>query len=410
MFVSKYKTMNIKFLGQGFEATSTNAVGKHLITYLNQTNFHSFTAISAFASQAGIFGLAGHIHRAKQSFQTPQKITFIVGVDQQGTSKEALEEIKGLNIDAYIFHQLEVPIFHPKIYLFEGNEETKLIIGSSNLTGTGLFVNVEGSLLIEFENNDQEGASIVSDLKTYYQSLFDLTDPNLFKIEDSIITDFVTKGIVPDEATRRKNYSTKVAVSIQPSTSGNNSIPRRAVATIPSNFSRNPTSTSRPSPNISTSHIPNVPNIQMVGQLPKNLIWHKQSLSQSDAQRVPTGSNPTGNLKLSQASFRINNSLIDQTVYFRNNIFTNLNWVATKPNNSSYEEVFCQFDITILNNHIGLHTLKLSHDPTRVAGQGNTPTWLHWGNTLIQILQQNNITGKSFKLLTDGQDFFIEIS
>jgi HKD family nuclease len=130
--------MKITFLGQGFEAASANAIGNHLNNYLNQTNFHSFTGISAFASEAGIFGLAGHILNAKQNYQAPKKITLVVGVDQQGTSKEALEELKNLNVDSYIFYQSESPIFHPKIYLFEGAQLTKLIVGSSNLTGTGI--------------------------------------------------------------------------------------------------------------------------------------------------------------------------------------------------------------------------------------------------------------------------------
>src|SRR5206468_12116874 len=134
------------------------------------------------------------------------------------------------------------------------------------------------------------------------------------------------------------------------------------------------------------------------------LVWQKLSLSQSDAQRVPAGSNPTGNMKLSQAKFSINNAFIDQTTYFRNIIFRNLTWITPKPNNNSYEETFCPFNITILGNSRGVQTLKLSHDPVRIAGQGNTPTWLHWGNTLISLFQQMNITGKTLNLYSDSQN------
>jgi HKD family nuclease len=191
--------MTIKFLGQGFETTSPSAIGNYLINYLNQTNFHSFTGISAFASEAGIFGLAGHILNARQNFQAPNKITLVVGIDQQGSSKEALEELKNLHVASYIFYQSEAPIFHPKIYLFEGDQQTKLIVGSSNLTGTGLFVNVEGSLLIEFDNNDFEGTLLLNELKTYYQTLFDSTDPNLFPISDAVIADFNCRRIFMGE-------------------------------------------------------------------------------------------------------------------------------------------------------------------------------------------------------------------
>jgi len=322
--------------------------------------------------------------------------------------------LKNLNVDSYIFHQSESPIFHPKIYLFEGTQQTKLIVGSSNLTGTGLFVNVEGSLLIEFDNNDPEGTILLNELKTHYQTLLDLTDPNLFPISDSVIADFVAKGIVPDETTRRRNFNKKSGNLTQQPTGQQNSlnVPSRSAASIPSSFPRKPTSTSSSTTPPVIEATPPANNTQTQQITPSQnriLVWQKLSLSQSDAQRVPVGTAITGNLKLSQARFRVNNVFIDQTTYFRNKIFRSLTWVHTKPNNNSYEEAFCPFDITILGNSIGVYTLKLSHDPVRIAGQGNTPTWLHWGNSLIPFLQQNNITGKTLHLNTVGQSFSIEI-
>jgi HKD family nuclease len=390
--------MTVKFLGQGFEATSSNAVGNYLISSLNQSNFHSFTGISAFASEAGVFGLTKHILNAKRNFQAPKRIVFVVGIDQQGTSQEALVEIKNLNVESYIFYQSEAPIFHPKIYLFEGDRDTRLILGSSNLTGTGLFINVEGSLLIEFNNSDTEGTRLLNELKTYYQALFNLTDPNLFRISDPVIADFVARGIVPDETMRRRMYNFKTDdPAQQPGQQGGSStIPGRRTAAFPSSFPRK-RRTAAAAPVVAV-----VPN--------KVLVWQKLRLSQSDAQNVPAGTAVTGNLKLSQARFKVNNVVIDQTTYFRNNIFRNLTWANTKPNNNSYEEALCPFDITLPGNAIGVHTLKLSHDPVRIAGQGNTPTWLHWGNDLMLLLQQNNITGKTLSLYTDGHNFFIEIA
>jgi HKD family nuclease len=408
--------MKTTFLGQGFESSSIDAIGNYLIKYLNQQDFHSFTGISAFASEAGIFGLSGHILTAKNIFKN---LSLIVGIDQEGTSKEALEEILNLNIDSYIFYQTEAPIFHPKIYLFEGDKEIKLIVGSSNLTGTGLFRNIESSLLIEFDIDDKEGAALLTTLKTYYKTLFDFSDNNLFKITKTVIDDFNARGIVPDEIERRKIYSNKKSSVTSSATPNANTvnIPKRATAKIPDNFPVKPKVAATVTPVIQ----PNSTATPITGQsvtimqpvpvvsLPRVLVWQKLSLSQSDAQQVPDGTAITGNLKLSQARFRINNIIIDQTTYFRNQVFNNLQWIQTKINNSSYEEAHCSFDITILGNPIGVHTLKLSHDPIRIAGQGNTPTWLHWGNSVLHFLQQTNITGRTLNLYKAGQSFFIEI-
>lgn len=406
--------MQIKFLGQGFEATSPNAVGNHLIRFLNDTNFHSFTGISAFASEAGIFGLSRHIINAKHNFQAPRNITLIVGIDQQGTSKEALKELCNLQVSSYVFFQSEAPIFHPKIYLFEGHQVTKLIVGSSNLTGTGLFVNVEGSILIEFDNNDHDGSNLLNELKSYYHTLFDLSDQNLFPISDAVIADFVAKGIVPDEFTRRRNFNSKARGTIQ-QTQGNQNrinIPRRATASIPSTFQRKPNATNTLTPaSAAITILPfSVPQTSITSPTPNRiLVWQKPSLSASDAQRRPVTSKPTANLKLTQANFELNNILIDQKTYFRNQVFHNLTWGQPRTNDNTYEEVICPFDITILGNRIGSHNLKLSHKPSRAANQGNVPTWLHWGNTVKPFLQQYDVRGKTLKLYTDGQNFSIEI-
>lgn len=408
--------MKTTFLGQGFESSSIDAIGNYLIQYLNRKDFHSFTGISAFASEAGIFGLSGHIQIAKTGFKN---LSLIVGIDQEGTSKEALEEILNLNIDSYIFYQSEAPIFHPKIYLFEGDKETKLIVGSSNLTGRGLFTNVESSLLIEFDVTDKEGDTLLTNLKTYYKTLFDFSDNNLFKISQPVIDDFNARGIVPDESERRRIYSAKKPFATPATTANANTVavPRRTTARIPANFPVKPRAASTAGavqlPTTIATPAPVQPAVvsQPIpdSQQPRILVWQKLSLSRSDAQFVPAGTNGTGNLKLSQAGFRLNGVLINHNTYFRNQVFQNLSWARTKPTSTTYEETICNFDITILGTSSSIQPIKLSHDPIRISNQANTPSWLHWGNTLMTLLQQTNVTGRTLNLYQSGQSFAIEI-
>uniref|UniRef100_UPI00404AE95E phospholipase D-like domain-containing protein n=1 Tax=Flavobacterium sp. TaxID=239 RepID=UPI00404AE95E len=388
--------MKISFLGQGIESASKNAVGHFLVKYLNEKNFNSFTGFSAFASEAGIYGLSGHINSAKKHFK---ELTIIVGIDQGGTSKEALEEILSLNIKSYIFYQKENPIFHPKFYLFEGTNDVKLILGSSNLTGTGLFTNIESSLLVEFNKTDKDGLALLSEIKTYFKLLLDTKDPNIFEIDNKVINDFFLDGIVPDEATRKRNYS-KGTSSKTGIKSKKSNVPKRSIPKIPKNIF--------PSKNKSKITIPTVstPTSTTTG---KNLIWQKIELSNSDAQVVPNGTAPTGNVKLTQAKFKINNAIIDQKTYFRNSVFQSLNWTKTKLGNNTYEESNADFKIFISGVYIGTFNLKLSHDSQRISGQGNVPSWLHWGRNLTGILRNNNLAGSTFNLSKDGKYFIIEI-
>lgn len=192
--------MNISFLGQGFEEKSVNSVGNQLVKFFADKQFHTFTGISAFASQAGIRGLSKHIKTAKKHLNL---ITIVTGVDQKGTSKEALEELFALDINAFIFYQPSITIFHPKIYLFEGNHKCELIIGSSNLTSQGLFTNVEASLHVSIDNSSISDRKIVEQLKEYFKGIFDHSDPNLKKLNKKLISDLMKAKVVPTEEERK---------------------------------------------------------------------------------------------------------------------------------------------------------------------------------------------------------------
>lgn len=58
--------------------------------------------------------------------------------------------------------------FHPKIYLFERQDEVVACVGSSNLTGGGLLKNVEANLLVK----GGEGESPIRELREFHETLW----------------------------------------------------------------------------------------------------------------------------------------------------------------------------------------------------------------------------------------------
>ena len=221
--------MKVKFLGQGYEELSENAVGNKIIKFLNSNQYNTFTAFSAFTSYSTIAGLKKHITKAKQS---ATQINFILGVNQRGTSKEALEAVLDLEINSYIFFHSERFIFHPKIYLFEGTDKSKIIIGSSNLTNNGLFANIESSILVTVNNTSEEDRQFVAQLKSYYEKIFNFSDDNLKKLSDELITKLVEKNIVPTEIEKRLEFSIKKAKQ----NSKTSLFPTRRLPKIPKEF------------------------------------------------------------------------------------------------------------------------------------------------------------------------------
>jgi len=378
--------MKVTFLGQGFEAKSEASVGKQLIKFFADKNFHTFTGISAFASQAGVKGLSSHIDAAKKHLKN---ITIVTGVDQKGTSQEALRELFLLNIKVFVFYQPSITIFHPKIYLFEGDAKSELIIGSSNLTSQGLFANVEASLLVSIDNSVEQDRDVIRQVKNYFQGIFDLSDPNLKRLTVGIVRELVAAKIVPTEEERRaaqdkadnaEQNGGKILIS--------NIFPNRAIAKLPAEFRGR----TKPRSNAPISLSPSSEKAADKGKL----VWTRRKLPSSSVQGGKDGTNPSGGLRLVQDDFEINGKKIAQSKYFREDLFGKYSWKEIK-RAPFVEAATIPVDVTILGKFIGKFDLEVRHKPSGAAGQGNYTTSISWGK-LGEIIRKANLTGSRLDL------------
>ena len=162
--------METIIIGQGYNIKENTSVGKELIEQFNSHRYKSFTCLVAFASYGGISAMTPYIETAKSEGMT---IKVVLGIDQKGTSKEALEEVLSWGVDASIYHTKTINIFHPKIYLFENEDIFTMIVGSNNLTEMGLVKNVECSLLVK----DIKSNPVHGKFYEYWKNIFDNYKP-----------------------------------------------------------------------------------------------------------------------------------------------------------------------------------------------------------------------------------------
>jgi HKD family nuclease len=401
--------MEIKFLGQGYENVSPDSVGNNLIALFRKGDHSRLTILTAFLSLAGVKGLEKLISENGSTFN---QIILITGVDQKGTSKEALDGLLSLGIEAYVFYQPGASIFHPKVYFFEGSNHSSLIVGSSNLTAQGLFVNVEASLLINIDHNNGDDGQVIDEFKQYYDGLYNLSDPNLQPLSEGLIQTLVSFNIVPTEAERRNLYTKTTNAVVAPSTSNiSGTFPSRQLAKISSDFrivsnvssqttTANsqvvvaPTATSSAQTNVaigSDQAIPSSP-VSQRGQL----VWVRRTLPSSSVQQSADGTNPTGGLRLVQDQFTVGGVRIDQTSYFRNTLFGSFNWHQVRQT-PFVEAATVQFEIIISGNNVGVFNLDVRHKPSGVAGQGNYTTSISWGSAAGAVSSQD-LTGFRLEL------------
>jgi HKD family nuclease len=389
--------MELHFLAQGLKTESKNTVGWKLIELFENPKYHTFTAFTAFTSLAGVAGIAAHINRARKHLRSA---TIITGIDQKGTSKEALDAFLLIDVNSYVFYTPNNAIFHPKIYLFEGDTFADLIIGSSNLTAQGLFMNVEASMHISVEVESKDYA-IVQEFKSHYEHLFTLKEPNLLPLSNELITDLVAQGIVPTEEERKANHE-KLTNSSTSNENKRQPFPKRSVAKIPSEFR---------SSKISKSNIP-AQKEATFSYTKMELLWESGALTKRPLN-IPSGNNTnaTGSMYFTKGKWND----IDQRHYFREQVFGKLNWRnETAPGKNHLERTEAIFKLEILGESHGDFELTLTHNKrtdSKTYQQKNSSTQISWGAAKQLIAKKENL-GKTAKLYRTASEncFILEIS
>jgi HKD family nuclease len=188
--------MQIRFLGQGLGSGHDQAIGNELQRAIGDTRFSSLEAYVAFLSISAAEYLTQQV-RSRAGFQA----NLYVGVDQKGTSKEALEELLSGPINTKIFFTTSSPTYHPKVYIFKGQSDVRVIVGSSNLTAMGLFANVEASVCVDYSMGDTDGEAFLTQINDFFSPIVSAT-ANVQPLTQPNIDLLHAAGIVPTEAQR----------------------------------------------------------------------------------------------------------------------------------------------------------------------------------------------------------------
>lgn len=187
--------MITEFIGQGINDETEESAGNHICSSINNEVFTDMNFFVAFLRSKGLRELKPFIKKANSE---GRRLTVYVGIDEKITSKEALEMLLELDIDGYIYNSKRF-IFHPKVYMFEGEVRNRIIVGSSNLTKTGLFFNVESSVLLDFTSEDKSGIKVLNQLKDYFAPLLDFSSEHLDKVTSEHIQYLLDNSLISIE-------------------------------------------------------------------------------------------------------------------------------------------------------------------------------------------------------------------
>lgn len=344
--------------------------------------------------QSGYFGfesLSPLVANLRRVIDSGHPVHFVLGSNMRSLAAADLRQLSNLlgtaSNSSLTVVSYDNALFHPKTYVTRGSDaELEAYVGSANLTGFGMGMNVEAGIALSTKDGDDREQ--IEQIIESVASWSCLSGHGVFSVKNAFdIDDLVTAGIVataPIRFTRQRAGETSNRASTPMSGLGHRG---NLFPTVPF------------APFASTS----LPIQQDVGG--PSLVWRKK-LSASDAQEVRGNSNPTGKLRLAKADHDI-----DHKTWFREVFFDGVSWRTEMRGDKPYEVALVPFDVVIDDVEFGIQALVVDHAPHRVAGQHNVPTVLAWGYDLSQKLASQSYTNRTVTLYrTSSGTFRLTIS
>ena len=131
-------------------------------------------------------------------------LSVVVGIDIHNTTRAGLQSLLDLeqhgHCETFVYPNEAGGVFHPKIYLFRNEEEARLIVGSNNITESGLYVNVEAGLQVDTDLS----SAVIAQALDALASWKDQTRRLAVRLDQNFLEQLVRAGYVPDEAAARE--------------------------------------------------------------------------------------------------------------------------------------------------------------------------------------------------------------
>ncbi|MBT1190602.1 phospholipase D family protein [Rhodococcoides kroppenstedtii] len=356
----------------------------------------------ALRVQTGFFGsnALGYFEDALTALsQTDGHTRFLVGSNDGQTLRSAAADLiavagpprSGLRIGVVSFQK---GFFHPKVFHIRRSDGTSTAyVGSANLTVSGTTsLHVEAGIILDDRKGDP--TDVLDSIAAATDEWFSTGRPGFYEVVDGSDLDALVSasvlGVVQPPRPKR------AVQPVQPQ--GTAPVPGyslKPIVTAPPVQQPLPVATpgagQQPSGTSPTSMAP--PSIQTVAKH-----WGKK-ISASDAQRKKTG-NQRGAITLVQGDYKRE---IDQTTYFRDDLFGHLTWVSgTARTGQAIEMTTVPMHTTIDGAYHGVLDFEVTDGSSRQASQKNYTAELHVA-PIGPIIRQTDITDKHLDIALDAK-------
>lgn len=377
---------------------------------------------TALRLQSGFYGSAslGYLEGALSSLEQADGHTrILVGSNDGQTPRSDIADLLAIagqprtNLRLGVV-SFQTGFFHPKVYHFVRDDGSMTAyVGSANLTAPGVrSLHVEAGLILDSKAGD---AATLGDIANAIDEWFRAARPGLYEVTvDSDLDPLVQANVIgvtrPPRVKRTvtpappsgSSTTTKNGHSLHPlvavplvqqtlpsaNTSGGTQL-GTGTGTGTGAAGQSGTTASPPPPAATPAVTP-----PSIGPSVKH--WGKK-LSDSDAQRKKTG-NQRGGITLVQGDYR---GKIDQTTYFRNDLFVNQAWQTGRANTGQpIERTTVPMNVTIDGTYHGTIDFLVTNGTSRESSHNYTAE-LHI-EPIGALIRQNDMSGKHLDIAFDA--------
>ena len=319
----------------------------------------------AFARRNGVERIKNNLEKVSG------KTRVFIGIRNGVTSVQSIFLFFKIGIAPYVVDTASnSKIFHPKIYAAYGNTKAHIILGSANLTYSGLNQNIEASSYIKLDRGQQADEEYLQKLINTLKDLPSTYPEHIFQVKTARqAVELLKEGRLEDERLTRLPTTNK--------TQGNRE--RDKLRPIPTHGKG-----ARPLGKEAKKH--------SFGKTLNTaiLVWESKPLTERSLN-IPQGANTniTGDVNLGQGLMED----IDFQHYFRDVVFSELAW-DIDPNSISphLERATINAELIIKNILYGVYVLEVAHDPrtdTKSYEQRNVMTRIKWGDARTLIAKRD---------------------
>lgn len=181
-------------------------LGIQFIEAMERGVYNQLTIMVAYAKLSGVNRLFPYIDKFHKN---GGEVRFVIGIDQQNTTYDALVQLSKLSDKLYIFHSENLfQTFHIKCYWLSGKDDCWYAIGSNNLTSGGLFSNYE--LSTTYFACGKEALSANNKLDAIYSIYADPDSICCHEADQTFLNQLLNNNYVVKEIEQRKDLAKTV--------------------------------------------------------------------------------------------------------------------------------------------------------------------------------------------------------